>query len=564
MSDGFLFLRDIVIVLGIGFVGAFIARRLRLPLLLGYLLGGFFFVVITSSRFIPHQFGAGFTFDSSLATLSEIGVALLLFTLGTEFSLARLRHVKQVAVYGGILQIVLTILAAFILLPNVGFSGKESLFLGSVFALSSTAVVVKLLSDKGELNTVHGEILVGILLIQDLAVIPLMILLPEILKLETFTWGTVLAITLALLKAAVIIIGTFFFCRTLIPVILFRIAKLNSRELLLLAVVLLALGFAFVGTLLGFPASIGAFLAGFLISETIVQHAVFLEIRPLRDVFSIIFFVLLGMFISPNFFFTHLGIIILLVIFVVVVKSLITFVLMLAFSYHTKTSFMIAGSLTSVGEFAFVLAGLFVTRDLISPTIYNFVLATSLLTILITPWQIAFEPKIYRFIKNFIRKKPRLYNLIFGKLDFDKSFQEELPFENHVVILGHGRVGRVIGRVLTRANIPFVGVDFNVTVVEELRRKGIPFVYGDPSDIDVLDFAQVDKAKVVVVAVADRQSQEIIIHNCLKLNSKVKIICRCHFDEDKEFLLASGAHAVVSPEREAGLSIAQKILSLFQ
>lgn len=554
MSGGFFFLRDIVIVLGIGFVGAFVAKKLRLPLILGYLLGGFAFHVFTASRF---------TLDAQLQTLSDIGVALLLFTLGIEFSLKHLERVKHIAIYGGTLQIVLTILAAFIILPNFGFTGKESLFLGSVFALSSTAVVVKVLSDKGELGTFHGEILVGMLLLQDLAVIPLMILLPQILSFDTFSLKSFLTIILSIFKAAGIIGATFLLGKTLVPILLTRVFRLNARELILLAVVFLALGFAFAATLVGLPPSIGAFLAGLLVSETIANHAVFSEVRPLRDIFSIIFFVLLGVFLSPTFFFANLLPIFGLFLFVVLAKAVIVFALMLAFSYHTKMSFTVATSITSVGEFAFVLAGMFATQGFISPTLYNFVLAVSLLSILVTPWQITYAPKLYRLGKLALRRNPQIYNAVFGKLDFDTKFTEELPFEDHVVLLGHGRVGRVVARVLARSNIRFVGVDFNLSVVEELKKKGIPFVYGDPEDIEVLDFAQVDKAKVVVVAVPDRRSQEVIIRNALRLNPKVKIIVRSHFDEDKEFLLASGAHSVVLPEREAGLTIAQKILSQY-
>src|SRR5581483_2861298 len=195
VSDGFLFLRDIVIVLGVGFLGAFIAKRLRFPLILGYLVGGFLFTVITASRF---------TFDASLETLSEIGVALLLFTLGIEFSLSHMAKVRNIAIYGGSLQILLTIIATLFILPAFGFSFKESLFLGSVFSFSSTAVVVKLLTDKGEINTPHGEILVGMLLLQDLAVIPLMILLPTILSADTFSFQILITVIISLLKAALI------------------------------------------------------------------------------------------------------------------------------------------------------------------------------------------------------------------------------------------------------------------------------------------------------------------------------------------------------------------------
>lgn len=557
MNEGFFFLRDIVIVLGVGFIGGFLARRFRLPPILGYLLGGFIFAIIAHSRF-----GSGFAFDASLQTLSEIGVALLLFTLGTEFSFAHLGKVRHIAIWGGILQIFLTILATLIILPNFGFTLKESIFLGSVFALSSTAVVVKILTDKGELNTLSGEILIGILLLQDLAVVPLMILLPQILSFDTLSGSTILTIIASIGKAALILAATFLLGRTLIPKLLTKVAQLNTREILLLAVVFLALGFAFLANLSGLPPSIGAFLAGLLISQSLLNHAVFSEIRPLRDIFSIIFFVLLGMFLSPSFFFSHLLAIGLLFIFIVVVKTIVVFSLCLAFSYHTKTSFTVASSLTSVGEFAFIIAGLFVTQGLVNPTIYNLVLSTSLLTILITPWQIRFAPKLYQLIKETVRKKPRVYNAVFGKLDFDKSITEELPLENHVVILGYGRVGRVVSKVLMRVGIPFIGVDFNLAVIEELKRRGIPFVYGDPTDLEVLDFAQVDKAKVVVVAVPDRKSHEIIIRNALKLNSKVKIIVRSHFEDDKEFLTSLGAFAVIQPEREAGLTIAQKIVSL--
>ena len=554
MDDGFLFLRDIVIVLGLGFIGAFIARRLRLPLLLGYLLSGFAFTIVTSGRF---------TFDESLQTLSEIGIALLLFTLGVEFSLSRLNKVRNVAIIGGIFQILLTIAATSIILPNFGFTIAQSVFLGAVFSLSSTAVVVKILTDKGELDTVHGEVLVGMLLLQDLAVVPMMILLPQILTIETFTFSSMLAISIAIGKAAAILIATFALGKTLMPILLTRIGRLNSRELLLLGVMFIALLFALFASFLGLPASIGAFLAGLIMSETIEQHAVFSQIRPLRDIFSIIFFVLLGMLLTPLFFFSNLIPILLLFAFIVIIKSVIVFALLIAFSYHTKISFLVAGSLTSVGEFAFVLAGLFLTQDLISTSLYNLVLSTSLLTILITPWQITLAPAFYRSFKRIVRRNPHIYNILFGKQDFDHSFTQELPFENHVVILGHGRVGRVVSHILGRANIPFVGVDFNLAVVEVLKKKGIPFVYGDPSDLEVLDFAQVDKARAVVVAVPDRQTQEMIIRNALILNPKVKIIVRSHFEDDREYLLASGANSVIAPEREAGLSIAQKILSLY-
>lgn len=555
MESGFFFLRDIVIVLGVGFVGAFIARRFKLPLLFGYLLGGFLFSIIFISRF---------TFDASLQTLADLGVALLLFTLGVEFSLDTLRRVKQIAIIGGVLQIALTILATLFILPNFGFTLSESLFLGSVFALSSTAVIVKMLTERGEVNTLPGEILVGILLLQDLAVIPLMIVLPQIFSIQTDLLAAFWAIVFSIGKAGVIIAATIFFGRTFVPILMTRIARLNSRELLLLCVVLLALVFAFGASILGLPPSIGAFLAGILVSRTVVNHAVFAEVRPLRDIFSILFFVLLGMFLSPEFFFANIGMILALFIFVVILKSIIVFALMIAFSYHTKTAFIVAAGLANIGEFAFILAQVFFAQELISSRLYHIVLATSLLTLLLTPWQIALAPTLYQKIKNLVRRNLRLYNLIFGKLDYDRAFHSELPFENHVVLLGHGRVGKVIARVLAKTSIPFVGVDHNLAVVDELKKKGIPYVYGDPSDLEVLDFAQVDKAKVVVVAVPDRKSQEIIIRNALKLNPKVKIIVRSHFEEDKEMLMSNGAFAVVLPEREAGYSIAQKIMPLFE
>jgi len=542
---------DLVIILITAFLGGFIAKKLRQPLILGYIVSGFVVGVFLVSRIRD---------ITQIQTLAEIGVALLLFSLGIEFSMSKISKVKEIAFWGALIQLLAFIFLSVIILPRFGFDFYASLFLGCCFSVSSTAVVTKILAEKGELDTLSGEIMVGWLLIQDLAVLPMLLILPQIAVLDTIPFWQM---PLVILKVAAILFLVFLLGRLIVPKFLNSVASINSREVLLLAVIGLCLLAASGTYALGLSFALGAFLAGLIVSESSENHAVFSEIRPLRDVFSIIFFVSLGMLLTPSFIASNFLQIIGLSLFVILLKLILVLILTLYFGYHSKTAFTVGIGLVQVGEFSFVLSGMGLISGLISQETYSLVVSVTLLTIVLTPFLFNFGPKFYmRLRKTTSERIPKLYNFIFTRFDCGTAV-EELPFENHVVICGYGRVGSWLGRACQMAEIPFVVLDYNHQVMIDLKKQGIPFVYGDPADIDVLDFAQVDKARILVIAIPDRYSQEMIIVNSLTLNPKIKIICRSHYLEDAPKLKALGVNTVIMPEFEASLSIIHRLLQSF-
>lgn len=551
MQD-FTFTFEIVLTFLIAFIGGVIARKIRLPLLTGYVfagvLGGIFFPQLKESQ--------------GVATLANVGVAFLLFALGVEFSLYKLRQVKKVIFYGGILQILATTFWGMFLFSFFGMSLYESIFLGSVFSLSSTAVVVKILSDRGEMDTLPGEIMIGILVIQDLAVLPMAIILPTMSALSTSVgiFSSLFLIVLSLVKACFLLSAVLLLGKHGMPFLIDKVSRLNSRELLLLAVSGLCLTAALFTHAIGLSFALGAFLAGILIAETSSRHAVFSEVRPLRDVFSIIFFVSLGLFFNVNFFLSSFLLILVFSIAILLVKSAVVFFITLNFGYHLKTALYASLGIFQVGEFAFLLARSELMTGHISQQTYSLVLATTLLTIIGTPFVFSILPRLYFFLETKLFVKLSFFRKY---LYLKESFIKPEELSEHVIICGFGRVGRHIGRALELARIPFVVIDYNHSVVNRLREHGQSVIFGDPTETDVLKVAGVQTAKAVIIAIGDRWSQEIITSLILTLSPHATILCRSHYDEDRERLLASGVNFVIQPEFEAGLAMISRILSIY-
>ncbi|MBI3384726.1 cation:proton antiporter [Candidatus Gottesmanbacteria bacterium] len=559
MQD-FNLLRDLLVILITAFVFGLLAKRLKQPPITGYVIGG---ALIST-------FGTKLAAPVSTTTLIDFGVILLMFTLGIEFSFRRILRVKEVIFWGGIVQIaVFSLILSGLFIVFLNFLPYQSIYLALALSLSSTAIVAKLLFDRGEIDTLYGEILTGWLLIQDLAVIPIWVVMPVIwnnLHSASFSLSTILtSLALALLKTGAILYFLYWLGKKVVPSYLNKIAKINSRELFLIGVVLLISFLGIAASSLGLSPAIGAFVAGLLISETSQNHAIFAEIRPIRDILSIIFFVSLGLLFNLHFLLLNFGLIVGLTILVVILKLLISALIMIYFGFHSKTVFLTSVGIISVGEFAFVLARVGVDRGYLDASSYNLLLSITVLTMIIAPWAISLSANSYPVVKNFVHKfSPLLYEKFFTKIDQNKNFDEELPFTDHVVICGHGRVGKHISQILELAKIPYVVIDFNQKVISDLKKHAVFAIYGDPSDLDVLNFAKVDFAKVVVVAVPDRHSQEMIIQNSLTLNRNIVIICRSHFDEDRERLYALGAQAIVQPEFEAALHISGVLLNVYK
>lgn len=527
-----------------------IAKRFKQPVILGYLIGGLVVGSIT---------GLGRNSPTEIALFAELGVALLMFLLGIEFSFRRFKRVGPIVVWGATIQILATILLGTFIFRTVGLNFYSSLFLASVFSLSSTAVVVKLLSEQGAISTVYGEISVGWLLIQDLAVLPIVILLPAIINSSNQASSVESLMTLGggIAKGFIYVVLIMFAGKYIVTLIFNFISK-TSRELLLLTAFSLCIILGGFTQMNGLSFALGAFLAGMLISNTAVMQAVFAEVRPLRDLFSTVFFVSLGFLINPAFILDSWSKILILVLLVLLLKFVIVFGLTFSFGYHSKIAFLTAVSLVQVGEFAFIIGQLGLSSHLISESLYSLILSVAIVTIVFTPPLIKNSSYLYNWLYPYARKFYFL-RTIFEKKN-RKWIEETAELTNHVILLGYGRVGSYIGRALMMEKIPFAVVDYNRFVIDELNQKGVKAIYADPANLEVLSFVGCRRAKAVVIAIPDRPTQEAAITNALTLNKHIRIYCRTHYEEDQSILKTLGVSEVIQPEFEASLTIINKLL----
>lgn len=535
-------------------VGGALARWLKQPMILGYIAVGI----------IVGGFGASIIDRNFTSLISDVGVTLLLFTLGIEFSFQRLFKIISSVSWAAIVQILVSLVVFLTLFSLLGFSFLPALFIAAAASLSSTAIVVKLFSERGELETVPGELATGWLVVQDLAVIPMMIVLPGIAAVTLESSGlfgellTVLAISVV--KASIFLAVIIFLGRRGLPKILALVASLGSREILTLSTVGLVFVSALLAYALGLSAPLGAFIAGLLVAETSLNHAIFAEIRPLRDLFVVVFFVALGMSLPIQFFASRWLLLILLTVGVLFSKWFLVAGLCRFLGYHRKTAFLVALSLTQISEFGFIIAKEGHGLGALSTNDYTLLVGLIFATIFVSSPFIAHGHSVYYW---FYRALGRFWPKIFAVKEELTNEREEYPITGHIVICGYGRVGKYIGRALSMVGIPFLVVDYNHATIAELRAQGINVVYGDPADKDVLDFAQVDLARALVIAIPDRHTQEMIIAGAQTLNRRIKIICRTHHEEDQKDLKALGVHTIIQPEFEAALSIVTRLLTDF-
>lgn len=535
-------------------IGGFVAHRFRFPSILGYIVAG-----ILLGNLFP-----SFSEKTFLTTVSDIGVTLLLFTLGVEFSFKRLKHVLPIVGWAAILQIGLFFGIMYAALLVFGYPLLFSLFLAAVASFSSTAVVMKILTERGEVDTVPGDILTAWLIVQDLSVIVFMIVLPSVVNLYTGgasdLWSVATAIGGSILKSAIVIAVILFFGRHGFPRFLTFIASLKSRELLVTSTVGLVFLSAVTCAAFGLSPSLGAFIAGLLVAETSENHAIFAEVRPLRDLFLVIFFVTIGMMLPYADVARMIGPILLISLFALLLKWGISFSIMRFFRFHRKTSFIVSLGLLPLSEFGFLLAKEGKLTGALTTNEYTMIVAIVFVSIIAGSPLLSDAHHLYQIFRKYIGNHLPLF---FPEKIEEGEHHQELPLENHVVICGYGRVGKYVGRALFMAGIPFVVVEYNHAIVADLRAKEIPVFFGDPADLEVLDHAEVDHARAVVIAIPDQHTQELVIANVQTLNKGVRIICRSHHEEDQVRLKTMGVSVIVQPEFEAALKITEKLLSDF-
>ena len=523
-------------------VGGLAAKKLKLPGLVGYIIAG-----IVVGAILPPQLKA-------VSGLAQIGIILLLFSIGLELSFDSLSKYLRVAVFGALIQIVLVTILSFAALSWFGIPTLASLILSLGFSISSTAVLVKILADRGETDTIHGEIMLGWSLVQDLTVIPIMVILP-LLASPGVNW--ISTALLAAVKAALIILGVIFLGKKIVPSFIHVLAGTNSRELLLLASIALALGTAAVTSFFGISPALGAFLAGVVISESQEHHAIFAETRPLRDLFVALFFVTLGFLVNPMVIISKFGLILVLTLIVLIIKAVVVFIVSSMFGYKGKTGLANSFGLAQVGEFAFVIFSSALALRLLSSGETSIGISVTLLTLTISPIIYGFTVPFWRKMKSLTARSPMLSKIFMSgeRHDFDERI-----FKDHIIICGYGRVGSWIGKALKEYGIPFIVVDYNQKVVQELKDAGTMVVYGDPTEPEVMEAVGIRVAKAIILAIPDRVAQETLITYVQTVAPGVKIISRAHKDEDWEKLKTLKVDKVVQPEFEAAVEIIRSVL----
>jgi CPA2 family monovalent cation:H+ antiporter-2 len=529
---------DIALILVAALLGGLVARRLGLPLILGYILAG---VVVG-----PNTGGPTVSSVHDIELLAEIGVALLLFAIGLHFSLDELAPVRRVAILGTAAQLALTILFGYALGRLLGFGWQEAAWFGALLSLSSTAVVLKSLSEQGVMGTLSSRVIVGMLVAQDLAVVPLIILLPEIGNIGAgLSELGVAAVEAALFTTVMLVFG-----RRVLPWLMARVASWNSRELFLISVVAIGLGVGYVTYLFGLSFAFGAFVAGLVLSQSEYSHQALADVEPLRDVFAMLFFVSVGMLLDPAFLLENAGTVALVVLLVFAVKGLVFAGTVRAFGYGNIIPFAVGLGLFQVGEFSFVIARVGLGAEAISQRSYSIMLTTAVVTMALTPFAMRLAPLVYgRWRERFPREAMSTFNL------------PEKGLRDHVVIAGYGRVGSFVARLLARLEQPFVVVDSNPGQGDRARDAGYPVVYGDAGAEPVLEAAGVRRARLVIVTVPDPVGARLVVTRVRSLNPNVHVVARTSTVEQLEELGRAGVYEAVHPESEAGLELGRQALS---
>jgi monovalent cation:H+ antiporter-2, CPA2 family len=522
-------------------LGGALAKALKLPVLVGYIVAGILFGTI-----LPGS-------AKNVTTLAEIGTILLLFSIGVELPLSQITKFLKIAVIGAVIQIILVTGVSYLILTALGFSIVSSLILSLGFSISSTAVLTLILGDKGESDTIHGGVMFSWSLVQDLMVIPIMVILPF---LGNTGWGALGLVGISLLKAFLVIAGAILLGKLIVPFVIHYVANLNSRELLLLSSVAIALGTAFVTSIFGISPALGAFLAGVVISESQEHHAIFAETRPLRDLFVALFFVTLGFLVNPVVILDKLPLILLITLIVIFVKAVIVFLIAAAFGYKGRTGIATAFGLAQVGEFAFVIFSSALALNLLAPGDISIGISVTLLTLIVSPILFSSVVPFWRKMRS-LTAKSKLSKL-FATGERREDVIETLS--NHIIICGYGRVGKWVGKALTDFAIPFIVVDYNQKIVQNLKLEGTPVLYGDPTEPEVMEAVSIRGAKAIVLAIPDRIAQETLIAYTQSVAPDVKIISRVHLDDDFIKLKTLRVNKIVQPEFEAAIEIVRSIL----
>jgi monovalent cation:H+ antiporter-2, CPA2 family len=550
--------------LGLALVFGFIAARLKLPPLVGYLIAGIILGPATP----------GFVADIELSSqLAEIGVMLLMFGVGLHFSLNDLLAVRHIALPGAIVQIVVATLLGAGVTALWGWSLSAGVVFGLALSVASTVVLLKALESRGVLETVNGRIAVGWLVVEDLVTVLVLVLLPPLslwlggdapddaLKTGDRSLLTTLALTLgqvAVFIGLMLVVG-----RRLFPKLLWQVARTGSRELFTLCVIAAAVGIAYgSAALFGVSFALGAFFAGVVMSESPLSYRAAEESLPFRDSFSVLFFVSVGMLLDPQVVVREPFHVIVVVAIIMVGKSLAAFFLVLLFRYPLNTALTVSASLAQIGEFSFILAGLGLSLGLLPAEGQSLVLAGAIISIALNPLVFhAIEPA-----QAWIRSRSKLAQALERPDDPLAALPMTVDLKRltgQVVLVGYGRVGRRIGEALTAKGIPFTVAEENREIVEQLRARDIPAVSGDAADPAVLIQAHIHRARMLVIATPDTLNVRRMIEIARTVNPRIETVVRTHSEEEAELLEKENAGKVFLGEHELAVAMIHHVMERY-
>ncbi|WP_298268953.1 cation:proton antiporter [Geobacter sp.] len=538
------FLIDLEILLGLAVVTVVILRRLRFPSIIGFLATGI----------MAGPYGLGLIGNArQVEQMAEIGVVLLLFTIGIEFSLKELMRIRHLVFWGGGLQVALTIGIVTLLGVAVGFPSPQAVFFGFLVALSSTAILMKLLMDAGELDAPHGKAALGILIFQDLCVVPLMLFTPFLAGAGDGVRG----IVAVALKAAAVVLMAHFGARFAVPWLFTQVVKSRSRELFILAIIFVGFGTAWVTAQVGLSLALGAFIAGLAISGSEYSHQALGDIIPFRDAFMSLFFISVGMLLDPATLIERPLLVGSLVLVILLVKGVVTAGTGLAVGLPARIAVVASLALAQIGEFSFVLCQTGLQHGLLTPAFYQVFLAASVVTMALTPACLAVAPSVAGTLAALVPAPlARGRGALLGE-------EERVALAGHVVIVGFGVNGRNLSRVLAHQAIPHVVIETNALTVNAERKKGVPIMFGDASRPEVLAHAGIERARIAVVAISDAAATRRIVAQARQMGPTLQIIVRTRYVAEMEPLYKLGANEVIPEEFETSIEIFTRVLRTY-
>ncbi|MDH3288094.1 MAG: monovalent cation:proton antiporter-2 (CPA2) family protein [Betaproteobacteria bacterium] len=535
-------LQSVLILLATAVLIVVVFRSLRLPPMLGYLIVG---VAIG-----PHAL-AWIPEMEEASQLAEIGIVFLMFSIGLEFSLPKLITIRRLVFGLGAAQVALTMLAVWAVAHALAFEWRAGLILGGVLAMSSTAILAKILAERLELNTPHGRQIIGVLLFQDLAVVPLLIVVPA---LESGSGTLAADLGLALLKAAAVLALLLFFGQRLMRAWFHLVARQKSAELFVLNVLLITLGLAYLTEMAGLSLALGAFLAGALISETEYRYQVEVDIRPFRDVLLGLFFVTIGMLLDPQVVIGNFAWVALLLLALLVFKAGLIFGLSVLFERNTGAAMRTGLALAGCGEFGLVLLARADALELVAADVMQPVLGAMLLSMLLAPFMVErSEHVVRRWVRSdWMNRAMQVHNIAVQAMSADR----------HVVICGFGRSGQNLARLLRQESIPFIALDVDPQRIKEAAAAGESVVFGDAARPEVLTAAGLLRARALAITYADTTSALKILRHVGELRPALPVVVRTRDESDIDRLKSAGAVEVVAEILEGSLILASTTLML--